>query len=200
MTKDAKIWCSNLMMDTRAVKHIFYDSPIPAPADIWWRRCQRGEQVDPSELPDKLEPRGAMQPPPEVFTIANRVIVVRERVKTLLEGFALGRTRLYQVGIIRPGHAEPFEGPFYILNIAEHRSVFVPEQSKNVVLHPNGVSTIFGGGTKLDLAVGPEPPGDVDLWFHPNLADVIFLSAQLAAAIKAAQIRNFRLFPCREAA
>ena len=162
-------------------------------------RYLTGERIEPGELPDTLEPRGAMGPPPEVFKAVNRVIVVGERVKTLLEEFRLGRTHLHEVTITQPGHSEPFEGPFYILNIAEHRSVFVPEHSEHVVLHPNGVRTITGGGIKLDLAVRRKPSSDVDIWFHPNLADVIFVSARLAAAIKAAKVRNFKLYPCREA-
>ena len=199
MSHPAKIWCSNLLMDTKTTKGIGFYVPIPAPKDHWVYRFQAGERIDPSELPKTLDPDITMGPPTEVFKVRDRVIVVREPVKTLLEGFSLGRTHLHEVTISRLGHREPFEGPFYILNIAERRSVFVPEQSKHVMMHANGTTTITGATPELDLAVRPEPPSDVDLWFHPNLAHVIFLSARLAAAIKAAKIRNLRLFPCREA-
>lgn len=200
MTKNAKIWCSNLMMDTRTTKSIGYDIPSPPPKDHWVFRYQTGERIDPGELPDKLEPQGAMKPPPEVFKAINRVIVVREHVKTLLEEFRLGRTHLHDVTITQPGHVEPFEGQFYILNITEHRQVFAPQQSANAYRNSDRAPwRIRLGNTKLDLAVRSELPGDVDMWFDPNLADVIFVSARLAAAVKAAKIRNFKLYPCREA-
>lgn len=199
MTADAKVWCSDLM-NSRSIKSIDYDCPTPRPKDHWLFKYEKGEFIDPTELPDVLTPRKTMDPPPDIFAIVNRVIVVRERVKTLLDGFRLGRSHLHEVTIKRLGHNEPFEGPFYILNIAEQRSVFVPEQSRYVMRGADGRTTITGARPILDLAIDPKPPEDVDLWMHPNLLWVFFLSAPLAMAIKDAGIASFRLFPCREAA
>jgi hypothetical protein len=201
MTEEAKIWCSNLMVSSaRHYCPIRFDlPPPPLGKDHWLWRYRDGDRVEPGKLPDTL--RGGqmgMEPPPDAFTIQDRLVVVRERLKAVLDRFRLGRSHLHPVTIRNPGETQPFDGPFYILNIAEHRPVFVREGSRNVVAGGTGKCIITMGRDRLDIAVRAEPPGDVDLWFDPVLKNVIFVSAPLAAAIRAAEIGSFRLFPCRE--
>ncbi len=197
---DAKIWCSDLMVTSKYLKSIEYESPPhPRPKDYWVRRCKNGEKVARHEFPDKMTARKPFASLPDVFTVVNNLPVVKQRFNDILAQFRLGESHLVEVPIWTFDMFRTFDGPFYFFNIAEKRSVFLPEENPKVTQRPNGQFSVTDMETP-SVVVQSNAPADVDLWMDPHLRHVIFVSAPLAQAISAAKIKGFKLFPCPAAA
>jgi len=197
MGEVARVWCSNLMLDPEACHEIDIGQPPPWPAGHWARRGLTCETIEPDELPQIFRFEDMLARVPEAFAFQGGLIV-GQRVKRLLESFSLGATQFLRIRLTSPFRTA-YARPFYLMNIAECRALAVPEQCAWAVLRANGGWTIGDGGGRLDLAVRGGAPAGFDLWLDPALRGPIFLSPSLAVAIRAAEIANFAVFPCREA-
>ncbi len=199
MRIEPSVWCSNFFYDLEAVKYLDYDYPSPPPKDLWVFGYRNGHHIDPTLLPNQLHMEKTNVELPDIFKATGRVAVARGGLKELLDDFSLGASYFHPVHIFYPRSDREYQGRFYILNIAELRARSLPEHSQRVRLHPNGKRTVeMANSMALDIAVRAGEPEDVDLWMDPQISEVIFLSARLAAGLRAAKIERFQMFPCRE--
>lgn len=196
---EAKIYCTDLLFPGGAPwKRIAFDLPEPAPEDHWVWAYRKSDHVSPEEMPKQIWTMDYYASLPEIMTINSNVIVINQRVSDLLRKFKLGSTQFFEVEIwdLGPGYQSEYPGPWYIVNIAEKRSLFCPEQTDRIK-QPGRGAWVWMGADTLDIAVRGAPPGDVDLWVDPNLSNVIFMTGMMALEIKLAMIRRFKVYPCR---
>jgi hypothetical protein len=132
----------------------------------------------------------------DAFKIANGFIVISRKFRDVLAGFELGKTRLIELPVYQSDGETPSDTPpHYILNVAETKPCFVPEESENVKRFVQWGETEPRPGApwvsvySRDLpAVRATAAQGVDLWGEPVLDERLFFSDRLKQAIDAAGI------------
>lgn len=139
----------------------------------------------------------------DAFKIIDAYITVSPKLRDVLVQFDLGKTRLFEVPIFETDGKTPSPyPPHYILNIAETKTCFVPEQSENVeqavawdATEPEPDAP-WKGNVRTDMiAVRASAAEGVNLWADPILRNRIFFSDRLKRAIDDAGVTKKGLEP-----
>ena len=132
----------------------------------------------------------------DAFKIAGGYIVISRKFRDVLAEFELGKTRLIELQLYQSDGETPSDTPpHYILNVAETKPCFVPEESENVKRFVQwGEAEPRPGAPWVSVysrdlpAVRASAAEGVDLWGDPVLDERLFFSDRLKQAIDAAGI------------
>lgn len=199
MASDQPIWCSNFLYYSRTYRDLGYDL---ADNDRQLRlegqdRHLKGESLIENDIPINAYCRKSSMGDklPDVFFIANRLLLVSERFKNLLQEFKLGATKFFRVNVLKDDRETSVNsGPFYLMNYTEFREVAVPEQISNARKVGRRCSA-----TDLKAApvvVRPERLDGLDFAFDPVVYNLSFFSDRLVKAIRAEKIMPLGFVKC----
>ncbi len=200
MTTTPKIWASHIMFDTRLQSTFFeYDYGKGDPekskkAVEILHRYRKWQPLEVNEVPDKMFLKVSFLTEKEkmafgdVFRISGGLTIISERFANLLKDFDLGATQLFEIPLFDYDQETQRPGKYYLLNVAETKPCFIPEQSRHAV--PGKYTAV--GTWRLwgidEVAVLSTAQDGADMWADPVLKEVIFMSDRLVKAIKAAKL------------
>ncbi len=162
---------------------------------------QAWHALKPNEIPTKLffgvsdfsEKQKTLK---DASIIKNGLAIISERFADLLKDFDLGATQIFEIPLFEYDQETQRPGKYFLLNVAETKPCFVPEQSTGV--RP-GKYTAVGLWNLIsieNLAVLSTAAVGADMWADPVLREAIFMSDRLVKAIRAAKISPVPLKPC----
>lgn len=110
----------------------------------------------------------------------------------------LGRTRLYEVELLKSDRRSKFPGRYFFLNIADVRRYFSPDHSDRFELL-EGSQTSYIAMLRVvtkddDISVTPSALSGPDIWIDDTIVSSFFCSDRLVGALRAFNVANKSLF------
>lgn len=203
---EGPIWCTQWPSNSKNIFSVFYDDSTPD-AVAFGRTWKAGDPLYADNIPSWLMlEKGRPAPKGDLFSIANGVMVVSERLADIFRQFDLGPAPTEEEP--RPRRTELHTMPLFahdertlirkvvLLQCSAHQDVFVPEETKKPKLHGGRVwSVSFARDDQI--AVRRPPLGGPDFWRDPLLVHTWFCSNRLYQAIKKAGIKPLDFYSCR---
>ncbi len=199
---DVKIWRSSVISDTRAYAPLAYHISKEL-QPVFQRGRDLSSVLDAKDVPKYLYfeyydlPPSKLNNLKDIFTIYGGVLVVTEKFKSVLDEFDMGTNQFFPVPVYKHDQETRLDHSCYILHVTEKKKCFLPEYSKNVKSFAGG--KVWAPRRNDVIAVNVSSAEGPDLWRDPLLDERLFLSDQLAQALKAAKLKipNIGLAPCK---
>lgn len=199
MPRDPRIWMnrlgyggSNRLVHTHFSHHLSSD---PRETVALFDLYKAGALTDPKDLP----PSGVLEHPkrkslPDAFYIGP-FVVVSARAKSVLEAHDLGGGWFSPFTVFRR-KGEPFEGEFFILNVAAKKTAVImrePEMRPGPPHKPSSGTVNRAANWDNKVPIRPAALEGADLWQDTQLypGDIFFYSDQLYLACKRAKLTGF---------
>lgn len=151
-------------------------------------KAQIGSAIEPDELPRELwgqigDYRRHRFPDywPEI-TYYSGVWIISGTVAAILGKFDLGGGTIAPVRRFEPDHATPVVGEWFAWNVGTLKTALKGEASKNLIPVGSGKFLPIGVGD-YDLRCSASGLAGADVWFDPQLPDMLFLSGPLGTAL-----------------
>ena len=199
----SKVWISRMMQDSTLMKGFESDYHLrdPEAAVDAMRKNKAGVPLPSERFPKELFPLRSgkvYKKMPEIFTGGGYWIVSSEMAEVLRQ-FDLGQTSFYPTELLQYDRKRRIEGEYFCLNFGETKSVFVPEESEAKHVNPDRGWWHPPSALEDDvIAVTSGATEGVDLWLDERLKMLVFFSAPLVEALRAAKLtRRLKLKTCR---
>jgi hypothetical protein len=165
------------------------------------RKNKEGVPLPPERFPKENFPVRAgklFKKMPEIFDAGGYWVVSKE-FADVLRRFDMGRTSFYPTELFQYDRKRRIEGEYFCLSFGETKSVFIPEESEAKLVNA-GRNWWLPSATFADdsIAVTSAARTGVDLWLDERLRMLVFFSAPLVEALRAAKLtRRLKLKTCR---
>ncbi|QHQ35172.1 imm11 family protein [Algicella marina] len=203
MAKKVDVWISDIPRNSGySLKFVITWDPEP-PYEVRRSQMHRylaGEFVSAEDMPNIAVERyhDSHEKPPKPITCST-YILVSEACKVVMEQFDLGRSHFVEIPLMRYDRKSQLEERYFILNIAEVKNCFVPEESREYELFANRPGEWWPKfmPSDDDTAMTAGALKGVDLWIEERVVDNFFLSDRLRQALKKGGIKPFSAKACR---
>jgi hypothetical protein len=168
-------------------------------------RHKRGQKLARNELPEAMYvfSENHWRQVGDLF-FAGGFYAVKGKLAEIFKRYDFGESELIEFPIYQADRATPLAGPFYLLNFGSQKRSFVPKQSQGVhyfLTDKTSGEEIWADNMGLkdgDIVVTPATLEGSDLWFEPQLKEIMFMSGRLHDAILDAKIKiDFRFSRAR---
>jgi len=196
MTAIAKAWTSVAWFDADYFRHLTFDPPADFVRVI--RQMKRGEPVRQDELPWRMFPRRArLKTLPDIFCIRDGLMIVSERLATLMKEFEFGQNQLFEIELYNLDRETRISDRYFILNVTERKeNSFVPEKTKGPINEVHGTYRPAPSGYEGVAVRRSSIDGGADLWMDPILYRTPFFSGALGEAIQNGEFGRTGLKQC----